>query len=300
MNIKQLEYVVSLSEQRHFERAAEKCFVSQSTLSTMISRLEDELGLLLFDRTTKPISLTKEGDALLGQIRMVLKDLEMLSSSVQEIKGEITGELSIAAIPTVAPFLLPRVLWKFAKRFPKVKIEVRELITENIEQGLLNRDIDMGIIATPALVKDLKEHPLYEEPFYLFDYDSINAKEKVTLEEIDYNRMYLLEDGHCLSSQIENVCSLSHRHLDGSQNVNFKAGSIDSLIRIVKMNKGLTLLPKLATFDFNGNERKHLSQFHQKTAARTVRLVVHKHFVKQRLLETFVKEIKQEIAPYLV
>ncbi|MEM9361868.1 MAG: LysR substrate-binding domain-containing protein [Bacteroidota bacterium] len=299
MNIKQLEYVVSLAEQRHFERAAEKCFVSQSTLSTMIGRLEDELGLLLFDRTKKPISVTKEGEALLGQIRMVLKDLEMLSSVVQEIKGEVSGELSIAAIPTVAPFLLPRVLWKFAKRFPKVKIEVRELITQHIEQGLLNREIDMGITATPTHIEDLSEHILYEEPFYLFDYDSNNVKANINLEEINYDRMYLLEDGHCLSSQIENVCSLSHRHLDTYQNVNFKAGSIDSLIRIVKMNKGLTLLPKLATFDFNENEKKRLSQFNQKTAARTVRLVVHKHFVKQRLLETFLKEIKQEIAPYL-
>ena len=300
MNIKQFEYVLALAEQRHFERAAEKCFVSQSTLSTMIGRLEDEIGLLLFDRSTKPISVTKEGEVLLAQIRVIIKDLEMLSSTVQEIKGEIKGELSIAAIPTVAPFLLPRVLWKFAQRFPKVKIEVKELITENIEKGLNEREIDMGILATPALSENLKEYPLYDEPFYLFDYASKKVPPKMRLDDIDYKKMYLLEEGHCLSTQIESICSLPYRNLNPSQNVNFKAGSIDSLIRITKINRGVTLLPKLATFDFSKSEKNRLSQFYEKTTFRTVNLVVHKHFVKQRLLETFLADVKREIAPYLV
>jgi LysR family hydrogen peroxide-inducible transcriptional activator len=300
MNIKQFEYVLTLAEVRHFERAAEKCFVSQSTLSTMIARLEDELGLLLFDRSTKPISTTKEGEILLAQIRTILKDIEMLSLTVQEIKGEVKGELSIAAIPTVAPFLLPRVLWKFAQRFPKVNIEVKELITENIEKALEEREIDIGILATPTLSENLKDYDLYKEPFYLFDYASKDIRPTIKLDDINYEKMYLLEDGHCLSTQIGSICSLSNRNLNPNQNINFKAGSIDSLIRITKMNRGITLLPKLATFDFNKEERSKLSRFYEKTAFRTVSVAVHKHFVKQRLLETFLNDVKKEIAPYLI
>jgi LysR family hydrogen peroxide-inducible transcriptional activator len=112
--------------------------------------------------------------------------------------------------------------------------------------------------------------------------------------------MYLLEDGHCLSTQIGSICSLSNRNLNPNQNINFKAGSIDSLIRITKMNRGITLLPKLATFDFNKEERSKLSRFYEKTAFRTVSVAVHKHFVKQRLLETFLNDVKKEIAPYLI
>lgn len=300
MNLRQLEYVLALAEQQHFERAAEKSFVSQSTLSTMIGRLEQELGILLFDRSTKPIALTKEGEVLLARMRLILKEVESLSASVEEMKGEIQGVLSIAAIPTIAPFILPRILWKFAQRFPKIKIEVRELITEHIIKGLNSREIDIGIIATPTLSTNLQEHVLYNEPFYLFDYYSEKVPAYTRFDDLDYSKMLFLEEGHCLNDQVDTICRLSRRTVNPMQNITFKAGSIDSLVRITKINKGITLLPKLATYDFSKAEKKRLSQFQEESAFRTVRLAVHQHFVKRSLLDALVEDIKEKVGPYLV
>lgn len=300
MKLRQFEYVLALAEQLHFERAAAKTFVSQSTLSTMIARLESELGILIFNRSTKPISLTKEGEELLPRIRLILKEVESLSAIVEEMKGEVKGTLSIAAIPTIAPFVLPRVLWKFAQHFSNIKIEFRELITDQIMKGIQAREIDIGVIATPVSADNVKEYPLYDEPFYLFDYHSSKVPSYTNLNDIDLSRMHLLEEGHCLNTQIDTICNLKNRILNPIQNISFKAGSIDSLIRITKINKGVTLLPKLAVLDFDKTQLKRLSQLREKKASRTIRLVVHENFVKQRLLEALIKNIKENVGPYLV
>ena len=287
MNLRQLEYALALAEQLHFGRAAEISFVSQSTLSTMVSRLEEELGILLFDRSTKQISITKEGEVLLGRMRIVLKEVGMIFSLVEEMKGEIKGNLSIAAIPTVAPYLLPRFLWQFAKRYPKINIDVQELITENIIESLLQRKVDIGIIATPVENENIRAFELYEEPFLLYDCGLDSVRSIVGFDDINFKKMVLLEEGHCMSAQVNSICKMSNDFMNSTSNINFKAGSIDSLIRVTKINQGVTLLPKLSVVGFNKSEQKRLSTIRGKIASRKVRAVVHKHYLKQGLLNTF-------------
>lgn len=295
MNIQQLQYVLAVAELRHFEQAAEKCFVTQSTLSTMIGRLEDEIGIKIFDRKTKPVSVTKEGEILLTQIRIILKEINHLENKIQELKGEMVGELRIGVIPTVAPYLLPLFLPDFAKEFPRIKMTVQEMTTANIQSALKKREIDLGIVAIPLRDKELTEHPLYDEPFLLYDCLNKQKKTKVMVGELDFSRLFLLEEGHCLRNQVEQICSLSNEQMN-RLNIEFKAGSIDSLIRFTKANNGLTLLPYLSTCDMPPNEQSFLQNFPTPVPMRSIGLVVHKHFVKKKLLENMQRIIQKKVS----
>lgn len=290
MNIQQFQYILAVSELKHFEKAADKCFVTQSTLSTMIGKFEDEIGIKIFDRKTKPVSTTKEGKFLLTKIKIILKEIDSLKNKIQELKGEMVGELNIGIIPTVAPYLLPLFLHDFARQFPNIKLVVQEMTTANIQKALKKREIDIGIVAIPLQDNELKEIPLYCEQFLLFDCYNNYENNNIDISKIDYSRMYLLEEGHCLRTQIEEICNLSDKQ-NSILNIDFKAGSIDSLIRFIKANKGLTLLPYLATKDMPNDDKKFISKFESPIPYRTIGLLVHKHFVKINLLEEMKKTI---------
>lgn len=299
MNIQQFQYILAVAELRHFEQAAEKCFISQSTLSTMIGRFEDEIGIKIFDRKTKPVSITQEGKEILFQLQIITKELDALKNKVQELKGEMIGELNIGIIPTVAPYILPLFLKEFSLQFPKVKTIVQEMRTTEIQQALKNRTIDIGIAAVPLEDSELIEQTVYNEPFLLFDPSSEIKNNEIEIKQIDYERLLLLEEGHCLHSQVVQICNLSH-HTKKAAHFEFRAGSIDSLIRFTKANKGLTLLPYLATIDMNEDDKKHLRTFSNPVPIRSIGLLTHRHFVKKRLLTTLQNIIQNTITPLLV
>jgi LysR family transcriptional regulator, hydrogen peroxide-inducible genes activator len=291
MNIQQFQYVLAVAECQHFEQAAEKCFVTQSTLSTMIGRFEEEIGITIFDRKTKPVSITQEGAQIIQQLRVILKEIDSLGNMMQELKGEIVGELRLGIIPTVAPYILPHFLSRFALTFPKVRVIVQEMTTPEIQKALKHRTLDVGIVAMPLADDDLREHPLYKESFLLYDCYSKKRLPRIAVENIDYNHLWLLQEGHCLRTQVEQICELS--------NFEFKAGSIDSLIRFTKANNGMTLLPYMATLDLPKADRERLTDFVAPVPVRAIGLVVHKHFVKKRLLEELQKMIQGHVASKL-
>ncbi len=289
MNIQQFQYILAVAETKHFEAAAEKCYISQSTLSTMISKFEDEIGIQIFDRKKKPVELTSEGLSIIEQLQIITKEIGHLKELVNETKGEIKGNLSISVIPTVAPFLLPLFLQDFAKRFPFLKIVIKEQTTSEIVNQIKSRQLDIGIISIPVYDKELVEHSLYNEPFVFYDADKKHHK-AVTVEKINKGNLFLLEEGHCMRTQILKLCENLNK---GKSNLNFeyKAGSIDSLLRFVKTNKATTLLPYLSTIDFSSSEKEKLSHFSSPVPYRSIGLVTHRHFVKKKLLEILQKEI---------
>ena len=298
MNVQQIEYVLAVAEIQHFERAAEKCFVTQSTLSTMISRFEDELGIQIFDRKRKPVGLTTEGEILLEQLKKIKQELEQLKELSQEIKGEIKGDLSISVIPTIAPFLLPLFLQGFAQKFPNLNIVVKEQTTAEIMRQIKARDLDIGIISIPVKDPDILEYKLYDEPFLFYDAGH-QLKKQIKPSSINANNLCLLEEGHCMRTQVINLCDLHKNNLKSLLNFDYKAGSIDSLLLFVKVNGATTLLPYLATTDFGAEEQKHLSEFNEPTPFRSVGLVVHRHFVKKQILEKLQAEIIEKVRPLL-
>ena len=298
MNIQQIQYVLALAETRHFERAAEKCFISQSTLSTMISRFEDELGIQIFDRKRKPLDITTEGELLIDQLKKIQREIDQLKEIAHEIKGEVRGNLSISVIPTVAPFILPLFLQDFASKFPGLHIEVKEQTTSEIISKIKNRTLDIGIISIPMKEEDIIEIKLYDEPFLFYDM-SKNVSKTIKTRDINTNNLCLLEEGHCMRVQVINLCELHKSNMTRLFNFDYKAGSIDSLLRFVKVNQASTLLPYLSTLDFNAEEQSHLNKIVKPVPYRSIGIVVHRHFVKNKILDHLKEEILNKVLPYL-
>jgi LysR family hydrogen peroxide-inducible transcriptional activator len=290
MNIQQMEYVIALAETRHFDSAAGRCFVTQSTLSTMIAKFESELGITLFDRKQKPLGITTAGMPVIEHMRVILKEIQQLHEISKELKGEVRGELKMAVIPTIAPFLLPLFLQGFAQKFPLLKIRVRELTTTEIMRQLKSRDLDIGIVSTPLHDSELLEFKLYDEPFVFYD-AGLKQPKNVAAEKLDMRNIVLLEEGHCMRAQVVQFCDVKRKPLGNRLNFEFKAGSIDSLLRFVKVNKASTLLPYLATNDMPIRDLNRVSRFSGQEPYRTVGIAVHRHFVKKQVLELLQQEI---------
>ena len=299
MNIQQIKYILAVGELKYFGAAAAQCFVTQSTLSTMIGKFEDEIGIKIFDRKTKPVTVTKEGEVLLEQLKIIIREVDNLDESVKLLKGEMSGEFKIGIIPTVAPYLLPRFLSDFAGRYPNLQFSVTELTTESIIKKLEDREIDLGIAALPLKVPYLTEYPLYNEEFVLFDCTPDGTKSAKRVEEINKSKLCLLAEGHCLSQQIVNLCNLKKGDSKSEMNFDFKAGSIDSLIRFVRQSEGVTLLPYLAVLDFSKADKKRTSSFEGVIPVRSVGVLTHKHFVKTKIRDLLIAEIQNKVSSVL-
>lgn len=297
MNIQQFQYILAVVEHKHFETAAESCFITQSTLSTMINKFEDEIGIKIFNRKTKPVSITKEGTEIIQKIRIIKKEIDSLNNLTQELKGETVGELKVGIIPTIATDLLPLFLSDFSNQFPKVKIIVQEITTSEIQKGLKNRTLDVGILAIPISDKELIELDLYVEPFLMFDCSLTKNKKELKIEELDYSNLWLLEEGHCLRTQVQQICDLSNNK--EVKNIEFKAGSLGSLLRFTKANNGATILPYLSSLELSKKDKENLISFKAPVPVRSIGLITHQHFVKKKLLNHLQKTIKLAVKPLI-
>ncbi|MCG9879181.1 MAG: LysR substrate-binding domain-containing protein [Bacteroidia bacterium] len=299
MNIQQFQYLLALAETKHFERAAEACHITQSTLSTMISKFEDELGILVFDRKKKPIEMSAEGEVILEQIKKIKKEIDSLNDLTQEIKGEVKGHLSVSVIPTIAPYILPNILRSFSQKFPKLELVVKEQTTEEIIRLLKARQLDIGILSTPLNDKEIIEHHLYDEPFVFYS-ETKNDKSTISTNQIETKNLCLLEEGHCMRAQVLELCSQTLKKKNTLENFKYNAGSIDSLMKFVSTNKMDTLLPYLASEELSAKEKKKIIYFKEPVPYRSIGIVVHKHFVRKKILTLLKEEIIQKIAPQVM
>lgn len=299
MNIQQIEYVLAVVDLKNFQLAAEKCFVTQSTLSTMIGKLEAEIGIKIFNRKTKPVSITSEGKAIIDRMRRVVYEIDAMKNVVAELKGKLEGELKVGVIPTIAPYLLPLISNDFADAIPKVNIKVKEMTTTEIAQNLKMRTLDIGILALPLDDAEIKEIELYSEPFLVYDCTDNEHEKKVTLEDLDYTKICLLEEGHCLRTQVQKICELSNLYISRYNNFDFQSGSMESLLRITKSRNGLTIIPHLAMTTFSKEEQAKIIEFQSPQPARMVGLATNKFFVKEKLLQELHNVIKGVVTPLL-
>lgn len=298
MNLQQLEYIIAVDQYRHFAQAADHCHITQPTLSTMINKLEQELEVHIFDRTRHPVVPTQEGVEILKQARRVLAEADRIKQIVTDLKEEIHGELKLGIIPTVAPFLLPLILNDFLQRYPQLKLSISEYTTEHIVEKLHSGELDAGILATPLHIDNIRETPLYNEEFVVYagGKEDIIRKKYVIPKDIDLSRLWLLEEGHCLRSQIINLCELKKQG-NYLTNLNYEVGSIDTLKRLVDSNKGITILPELAILDFPEESKKYLHYFKPPVPVREISIVTYRHLVKERLINLVKDEITAKIKP---
>jgi LysR family hydrogen peroxide-inducible transcriptional activator len=290
MTLTQLEYIVALDSYRHFVLASEKCFVTQPTLSMQIQKLEEELGVKIFDRTKQPVIPTEIGTSIIAQARIVLRDAGMIRQVIAEQKDIMTGELRIGIIPTIAPYLLPPLFKNIREKYPQVKLVVREIITEEIVQELKNNRLDCGIVVTPLKDSSIKEDILfYEELFvYVSKTNALYDKKYVLPTEIDPDQLWLLEEGHCFRSQILNLCELQKF---SGLHFKYETGNIETLKRMVDKSDGITILPELAVMEFTQPQMKLVKKLKEPSPAREVSLVTHRDHLKTKLIKTLKEEI---------
>ena len=285
MTITQLYYVLAVAENKNFTLAAEKCFVTQPTLSMQIQKLEDELGILIFDRSKKPIILTEIGEKIVNQAKNIVNEAGRIKDIVDQQKGYIGGEFKVGIIPTVMPTLLPMFLNNFITKYPKVNLIIEENTTEEIIHRLKNGHLDCAIAATPLEEDSIKEIVLYYEPFVAYipnNHASFN-KNEIEISDLDLDNILLLQDGHCFRNGILNLCKnnkfLSENHFQ------IESGSFETLIKLADEGLGTTLLPYLHTLDLNDKNKAKLRHFKDPKPSREVSLIYPKTELKIHIID---------------
>jgi LysR family hydrogen peroxide-inducible transcriptional activator len=298
MNRSQIEYILAVAKWRSFGKAADACFVTQSTLSAMVAKVEQQIGIQIFNRTTRPVSITPDGEEVLIQLRSLNREYQLLDERINELQGIETGELNIACIPTVAPYLYPLILDKLSNQFNQVDITVHELTTETIVEEIIAGNVDIGIVSIPLENNQLVEYELYQEDFLLFDCGQNKKNKSYKVTEIDLERLWLLEEGHCLRNQVGKICELrQQKKING--NLTYNCGSIFTLIEMVKKNKGVTLLPRLAIAKNKQLNKTTLFELEEPVPLRQIGSITHKHFIKKRLLRQLNNIIIHSVNKYI-
>lgn len=287
MTLVQLEYIVAVDTYRSFVAAAEKCFVTQPTLSMQIQKLEESIGAKIFNRSKQPVVPTEIGVKLIAQARIILNESKKIAEIIQEDSGELIGELRIGVIPTVAPYLLPEVITSILEKFPKLKLQIWEYTTERIVQELKNGTLDCGILSTPLQDAAIHEVPLYYEPFvaYVSENSKTFGKKVIHGDDISEEKLWLLNEGHCMRGQVLNLCHYKHNEsLDAT--FDYNTGSVETLKRMVDINGGVTILPELCIRNYNEDELQYIRYFKSPEPVREISMVTTQNYVKKQAIQT--------------
>lgn len=291
--ITQLEYLIAVDKEKHFGKAALACHVSQPSLSAQIQKIEEELEVIIFDRSKKPIIATETGIEIINQAKIILMEHKKLGSIANLGANEPRGSFHLAVIPTLAPYVLPLFIKKFSKEFPKVKLKINEYKTEDIISLLVNDEIDAGLLVTPLDDTRLIERHLFFEPFYAYvSKDHPLANRKILEEsDLEHSGIWLLEEGHCFRDQVLKICNMDKK-IGVLENVEFASGNLETLKNLVKTNSGYTLLPELAVQQLRQDEvKRYIKKFKKPVPTREVSLVHSRSFLKETVVSALEKVI---------
>ena len=299
MTLTQLEYLVAIDTHRSFVAAAVACFVSQPALSMQIQKLEQELGVELFDRNAKPIRPTDIGEQVIRQARVVLREHQHISEIIQQSHASYDGELRLGIIPTVSPYLLPLILNTFAERYPRVRLRFTDLTTPHVLQALLTDQLDAGIIATQEDDRDLLSTELYQEAFvgYVSQSHRLTDRPYIQPSDLRLDDLWLLSEGHCFRQQTLEICAGENASSSMRRNVQFESGSLETLMKMVEHQGGMTLLPELALRYIPAERQQIYVRTFLNSPVRKVRLIRHRSYLKQHLIEALVAVIHERVKP---
>ncbi len=303
MNIQQLEYIIAVDNHRHFAKAAEASFVTQPTLSMMIQKLEDELGVKIFDRSQLPVQPTPIGIEIINQARVIISQVKRVKEIIQEEKGIVQGTFRLGIIPTIAPYLLPKFMSAHENNRYDIELQIEEVTTAQTIERLLSGSLDGGILATPLGNDKIAEYPIYFEKFYAYvspKETSLYAKRELEEDDINISNLWLLEEVHCFRSQILKICNLRKRKNILSSNSNnnlftYQAGSINTLINIVDTNSGLTIIPEMSIDGLDERQKRNVRPFKNISPVREISLVTRKDFLREKVLNIIIDEVKQAV-----
>jgi LysR family hydrogen peroxide-inducible transcriptional activator len=302
MTITQLHYIIAVDTHRHFARAAESCFVTQPTLSMQIHKLEEELGVTIFDRSRKPLQPTDIGKQILEQARVVISEEKRIDEIIQQHKGEIAGNFKLAIIPTVATTLLPRFLKCFISQYPKVNLQIEELQTKVILERLKNGLLDAAILATPLNHDGIMEKPLYYEPFMGYTPMGHRLFKEKFLDNSDLNPddILLLHEGHCFRDSVINLCG-SLFDKKNNEGVKLESGSFETLIKLSKQGFGMTLIPYLKSIELKEIEPEGtIKPFSRPQPTREISIIHHRTHLKISIIEALAKCVQENVPEHML
>ena len=302
ITVTQLAYVLAVAQYQHFGEAANACGVTQPTLSMQILKLEDMLGVTVFDRSKKPVLVTDVGKEIVAQAAVVVQEMRRINDIVAHTQGEVRGDFHLGVIPTLAPYLLHRFLARFGNQYPDVRLFVREMQTDEIVVQLREGHLDAGLLATPLGQSGILERPLFYEPFVLYTSESHPLFKKDGIRECDlrYEDIWLLAEGHCLRTQVLNLCDVRLAQPEERQ-VHFDSGSLETVMRMIETGRGYTLIPYLAAEQIKDAKRKMmLKPFVGAPPLREIGLVYHRAFLKRATLEALEKVIVSAVPKALL
>ncbi|ERJ78631.1 LysR substrate binding domain protein [Prevotella disiens JCM 6334 = ATCC 29426] len=294
MTLQQLEYVMAVYRCKHFAKAAEYCNVTQPTLSSMIQKLEDELGIKIFDRSKQPIHPTAAGQLVIERAWNILVRAKHLKEIVEEERKSITGTFNVAILPTIAPYLLPRFLPQLMNEYPEMDIRVTEMKTEDIHKALKHGDIDAAILAKLDGQDDFKMHQLYVEKFFVYvsKNDNLFNKQNIRTTDLSGEFLWLLDEGHCFRDQLVKFCHLKSAVKSKKA---YNLGSIETFMRIVESGKGVTFIPELALQQFTDVQKELVRPFAHPIPTRSIVLLTQKNYIRTTQLQLIIDRIQASI-----
>src|SRR5574344_2263570 len=294
MSLQQLEYLIAVDRFRHFGKAADYCNVTQPTLSAMIQKLEEELGVKLLDRSLHPLEPTKIGQLVLEQAKKALLSSRRIKDIVSEQKDSIEGTFNLGIIPTIAPYLIPRFFPQLANKHPEMDVRITDMKTEDIKEAIRKGDIDAGIVADLDGMDDFEKTGLYYEELFLYvsPEDKLISYDKIKDKDLNGEFLWLLGEGHCLSQQMQKFCNL--KHAEKSERA-YRLGSLETFMRMVEGGRGVTFIPELAGKQRTEEKRKRVGSFAIPTPTRRVIIITRKNFIRESLLKLITGSIMKSI-----
>lgn len=301
MNIQQLEYLVAVDKHKHFGKAAQACFITQPTLSAMIQKIEDELDIKIFDRSTHPIRTTDMGIPIIEQSHKILHSINELKDIANSLKNTLSGKLVVGIIPTVSTYLLPFDILDFVKQYPSIQLIVREMNTDSVIKALKTGELDVGIIATPySGAEEFYYENIFNEELMVYSAEVLkgNTDSFLLPEDIDPEKIWLLEEGNCLTTQLRHICHLKENEVT-PKNFGYKASNINSLIQLVDRLGGISIVPELAIKTMEVSKKSHVYRFEKPFPYREISMLYYKPTYKQKLIDKFKNFIMTSIHPKL-
>lgn len=294
MTLQQLEYIVAVAKHRHFLKAAEACDVTQPTLSSMVQKLEEELGIKIFDRRQKPLALTAVGQTVVEQAQGILAQARHLRESVEEARGALTGTFRIGVLPTIAPYLIPRFFPTLTRQHPQLDLRIREMKTSQIKQALMQGEIDAGILALTEGLDDFTTYPLFYEQYFVYAAQDtpLHQLSSVRTDDLRSTPLWLLDEGHCFRDQLVKFCQL--KGASHSQTA-YKLGSIETFMRIVESGMGATFIPELCMMQLSEEQRHLVRPFAVPVPVRQILFATAPDCVRHRLVEMLMQAIRSSV-----
>lgn len=297
MNIQQLEYLIAVDKFKHFGKAAQSCFITQPTLSAMIQKFEDELDVKIFDRTSHPIRTTDIGREIIKEASLIVDGVMELRNKANTLKNILGGKLNLGIIPTVSGSLIPSEIFDFISKNDKVTLDVKEMTTDNIIKSLQSGELDAGIISTPY--KDAEAFSqtfIFNEELMVYSSEGNKHKEDsfILPEEIDVNKVWLLEEGNCLRTQFETICHLKENRAK-PKNLEFLASNIITLVHMVDKMGGITILPEIAVEQLSAEQQAKVSRFVKPFPFREISIIYYKPTFKQKIIDELVISIQKTL-----